>query len=103
MINLILNHQKEIENLCNRLNVKRLEVFGSAAKGEFDPYQSDLDFLVEFEKPEVPPGLLTRYLSLAEELEKILGKKIDLITPQSIRNPYFREAVNSNRESVYAA
>jgi predicted nucleotidyltransferase len=47
MVTLIKNHQKEIESLCRRYNVRRLEIFGSAASGKgFDIKTSDIDFLV---------------------------------------------------------
>ncbi len=103
MIDLLREHQKQIEMICRRLQIRRLDVFGTAATGDFDPKESDIDFLVEFEHSESSSGLLSRYLALAEELEQLLGIKIDLITPQSIRNPYFREKVDSCREEVYAA
>lgn len=103
MIDIIRKKQKEISEICRKLKVRRLEVFGSAAQGDFNPRKSDIDFLVEFDDPDSPPGLLCRYLTLAEELEQTLEKKVDLITPQSIRNPYFQKAVDTSRQSVYAA
>ncbi|MCF7669693.1 MAG: nucleotidyltransferase domain-containing protein [Verrucomicrobia bacterium] len=103
MIDLIRNQQRQIEDICRRLNIRRLEVFGSAAAGEFDVGRSDVDFIVEFEEPESSPGLLSRYLALADALEKLLGRKVEIVTPQSIRNPYFRQAVEATREPLYAA
>lgn len=103
MIDLLDKHNREIIKLCKQYNVRRLDVFGSATTAEFDPDRSDLDFIVEFENPDAPPGLLSRYLALAEELEHLLGRPVDLITPQSIRNPYFRETVENSREVLYAA
>ena len=50
MIALIAEKKDRIAEHCRRLNVKRLEVFGSAARGDFDPEKSDIDFLVEFGK-----------------------------------------------------
>ena len=57
-------HQAELEALCKRYHVRRLEVFGSAVREDFDPQHSDLDLLVEID-PESRPalkkaGLLTR-------------------------------------------
>ncbi len=103
MINLIREYQLQIAGICQSLKIQRLEVFGSAATGCFDPSRSDIDFIVEFNQPDAPPGLLSRYLLLAEQLEGLLGKKVDIITPNSIRNPYFRESIESSRQSVYAA
>ncbi|MFP4446997.1 MAG: nucleotidyltransferase family protein [Desulfosudaceae bacterium] len=102
MIDIIAQHQQEIADICRQLKVRRLEIFGSAARGDFDPDQSDIDFLVEFDETDASSGLLGRYLSLAERLEKILGRQVDLITPRSIRNFYFKKAVEASREPVYA-
>lgn len=103
MINLLSQHRKEIAAICSELQIRSLEVFGSAATGTFDPESSDIDFLADFADPEAPPGLLTRYLTLAQELEALLGTTVEILTPRSIRNPYFRQAVDSQRETIYAA
>jgi hypothetical protein len=103
MIDLVRKHQQEIAALCKQFKVRQLEIFGSCVTGEFDPDSSDLDFIVDFDAPEAPPGLLSRYLALAEALERLLGKPVDLITQPSIKNPYFRKAVDDTREPVYAA
>ena len=47
-------------------------------------------------------GLSDRYIDLADDLEMLFRRPVDLITPASIRNPYFREAVNASRAQVYA-
>jgi predicted nucleotidyltransferase len=101
MIDLIRIHRDQIAEICRRCHVQRLEVFGSAATGDFDPARSDVDFIAEFEGNDVRPGLLSRYLSLAEQLEGALGHRIDLLTPACIRNRYFRETVDASRELVY--
>lgn len=88
-----------IADLCRGLQVERLELFGSAAGSEFDPQRSDLDFLVTF-CPEATN--LENYLALAEGLERLLGRKVDLVIERAIRNPYFRRAVDASRQPVYA-
>jgi len=103
VIDLLQTHQAEISAICGRLQIRRLDVFGSAATGSFDPSRSDVDFIVEFDEPEAEPGLLARYLALAGELEALLGLDVELITPQSIRNPYFRQSIEASREPIYAA
>jgi predicted nucleotidyltransferase len=102
MQSLLQEQLTEIEALCRRLHVRRLDVFGSAARGDFDPEASDLDFLVEFEA--LPPvEYADAYFSLREGLESLFGRPVDLVTAASIVNPYFRESVSSSRENVYAA
>ena len=100
MIELIRSRQAEIVDICRRQGIRRLDVFGSAATGLFDPQTSDVDFIAEFDDQCPAGGLLDRYLDLATRLEESLGIAVDIITPRSIRNPYFRESVNSSRENV---
>lgn len=91
----------EIAELCRRLHVRRLDAFGSAVKGSFDPQSSDLDFLVEFE-PLAPAEYADAWFALKEGLEAVFGRPVDLVNPAAIENPYFRESVELSRESVYA-
>lgn len=65
--------------LAAEYGVTRIGLFGSYAHGAPGPV-SDVDLLVEFERP---IGL--RFVELAEYLEDVLGKKVDLLTPESIR------------------
>jgi len=83
---------------CRRFQVEQLEIFGSAAEGAAQV--RDYDFLVRFTH-EAKGRLLKNYLGLAETLERILGRPIDLITERSLRNPYLKAAVNRQRKTVY--
>lgn len=96
---LIAERKSEIAELCRRNRVKRLRVFGSATGKEFSD-ESDFDFLVSF-APGPIEGLADSYLALAQGLESILGRRVDLVTEDSIRNPYFRESVEASCELVY--
>jgi hypothetical protein len=102
MIDPLEGKLEAIAALCREYGVLRLDVFGSAAKGTFDPVASDLDFIASFAHREVP-GYATRYLRFAEALEQLFERPVDLITEQGIKNPYFREEVNETRRSVYVA
>ncbi len=102
MIDLLQRLQPEIADICRRQGIYRLDVFGSAATGQFDPRTSDVDFIAEFDDSSTAGGLLDRYLELATRLEALLETPVEIITPRSIRNPYFRESVNTSRETVYA-
>ena len=101
MINLLIAEKSKIVSICRNLRIRRLEVFGSAANGNFDPLHSDLDFIVEFDNSDSKSSLLDSYLSLASQLESLLGRKVDLLTPKSIRNSYFRKKVDESRELIY--
>jgi uncharacterized protein len=101
MIAEISSHRPELEELCRRFHVRRLDLFGSAAGDDFDPGRSDLDFLVEFDPP--PGGYADIFFGLKESLEGLFGRPVDLVAASSIRNPYFKESVESSRESVFEA
>lgn len=87
--------------LCQRFGVQRLDVFGSVQTDAFNAEKSDLDFLVEFDADS--SRLFDRYFGLKEALEAHFGRKVDLVTGGALRNPYFIEAVNKTRETLYAA
>jgi predicted nucleotidyltransferase len=90
--------RKKIAEFCHRHHVRKLSLFGSVLRDDFGP-DSDVDVLVEFETGCVP-GL--SFLSMEEELSKILGRKADLNT-SGFLSPYFREQVLSEAEVHYAA
>ena len=102
MIAVIDDQRERLETLCRRHRVRRLEVFGSAADGTFNPESSDLDFLVEFFS--LGPGEhYEAYFGLWEGLEALFERKVDLVEPQAMRNPYFIRRVNESRKLLYAA
>jgi predicted nucleotidyltransferase len=101
MTNLIEQHREEVVALCRRAGARRLDVFGSAARADFDPATSDLDFLVEFD--DLPPAeYADAYFLLRENLESLFGRSVDLITEGSLENPYFRDRIYAERKLVYA-
>ncbi|OFV99754.1 MAG: hypothetical protein A3H28_07550 [Acidobacteria bacterium RIFCSPLOWO2_02_FULL_61_28] len=95
-------HRRELETICRRYGVRRLELFGSAATGQDRPGESDLDFLVEF-GPFPSGGYTDAYFGLLESLEKLFGVTVDLVVPSAIRNPYFLKAIEETRTLLYAA
>lgn len=99
---LIENHRSSITELCRRYGVHRLDLFGSAAGAGFDPHLSDVDFMVEFTDRR-PEGAADRYFGLYEALQQILGRPIDLVMRNAVKNPYFREAVERQQLNLYAA
>jgi hypothetical protein len=89
-----------IAALCRAHGVAALDVFGSAADGRFDPTHSDYDFIVRF-APRQGESLARRYVALAEALEALLGRPVDLLTEHPIENPYLRRAVDASRRAIY--
>jgi hypothetical protein len=102
MVSVIAKYRDELEELCRRYHVRRLELFGSAASGEFNPESSDLDFLVMFEDLE-PAAYADAYLGFYENLTVLFDRRIELVSTTAITNPYFLESIQRNRETLYAA
>ena len=90
----------KIAALCETYGVTHLEVFGSATGADFKPESSDIDFLVEMDNL-APGSRAQRWLALADALEQLLGRHVDLVNPRYIHNPYFLKAVNRSRELIY--
>lgn len=102
MIKELSDRTEELERLCRKFRVKRLDVFGSASTGEFDRQTSDLDFLVVFESL-CPTEHADAYFGLLSELQLLFSRNIDLIELQAINNPYFLQSVEETRSALYAA
>lgn len=102
----IADRRDALAELCRRFGVARLEVFGSAARGEdFDPAHSDADFLVTFDRRE-STGWLGQYFEFRAALEALLGRPVDLVERQAIetsRNYIRRRAILDEAQPVYAA
>ena len=98
----IANHRLELTTLCQKYEVRQMELFGSAARGEFDPAESDLDFLVVFRRAG-DVNSADRYLGLLAALEDLFGRKIDLVDITAARNPYFIAQALKYRVLLYAA
>lgn len=97
---LITQHRPAISDICRRRHIRRLEVFGSAARADdFNPASSDADFLVEF-APDIHAGL-AEFLGAETELALLLGRDVDLVEPGAVRNPYLLRSINQDRELVY--
>lgn len=91
--------RSEIAQVCAQLGVRRLELFGSAARG--GPAH-DLDFLVDLgERP--PAEYAQAYFALRERLEELFARSVDLVTPSGLQNPYFRQRVEREKILLYAA
>jgi predicted nucleotidyltransferase len=102
MIREIEEQRAAIEDLCRRFRVHRLELFGSAAVGVFNPQSSDLDFLVEFDELQANE-YADAYFGLLEALTNLFRRHVDLVVAQSVKNPYLREGIQRSRKLLYAA
>lgn len=90
-----------LEALARRYHIRRLELFGSAARGELTP-DSDIDLLVEFE-PGKAPSLWTSQ-ELQDDFSRLFGgKKVDIAPPEILRNPYRRRTIERDAQLLYEA
>ena len=102
MQDFIAAKREEIAEICRKHPVVRLAVFGSAARDDFNPATSDIDIIVEFE--DMPFGTYTpNKLALHNELVGKFNRNVDILTWESVRNPYMLTAILRSHESLYGA
>jgi uncharacterized protein len=92
-------NQREIADFCKRHHIKKLSLFGSVLRNDFNE-GSDVDVLIEFETAHIP-GLI-RLAGMERELTDLLGRKVDLRTPQDL-SQYFRGQVLASARTEYAS
>lgn len=92
--------KRSLAAFCRRHHIKRLGIFGSAARGEAGN-ASDVDLLVEFE-PDASPSLFDM-VRMQDELSRLFGRKVDLATSTVLENPYRRRSILKDLRELYAA
>ena len=102
MNSVITKHLEQINLLCRSNGVSRLFAFGSVTSEKFNPEKSDIDFLVEVNEPD-PLKKGDYILNLWDGFEALFKRKVDLLTPNSIRNPILKEAIEETKVLVYEA
>lgn len=88
-------------SLCERYHVETLDLFGSAATGKFDTSRSDIDFIVEFPPLAEPAGRANAFFGLHEALETLFGRRVDLLTEKSVKNPFLRRSIDGSRLRIF--
>jgi uncharacterized protein len=101
MPSLIDDNLDEIGKLCRLHGVRKLEVFGSVLRSDFDPQRSDVDVLVEFESQVA--ASFANFLDFKEALEHLLGRPVDLVELHAVRNRRLRHYIEQSKSPVYAA
>ncbi len=99
---ILQEHEAQVQALCEKHRVHRLDVFGSATRDDFDPASSDIDFLVEFDDLSMKEHA-DSYFGLLFDLEDLFKRKIDLVEREPLRNPYFIQEIEETRVRFYAA
>jgi predicted nucleotidyltransferase len=102
MTRVLESHRPELVGLCRKYRVRRVDVFGSAARGDFNEHSSDVDLLVEFD--DMPHAdRADAYLGFLMAVEALLRRRVDLVELGAVRNPYLRREIEESQELVYAA
>jgi uncharacterized protein len=89
--------REEIARFCRERGIRKLSLFGSVLRDDFDPQRSDVDMLVEF-APGVRPGL--KFFGYADELAEVIGRKVDFNT-EAWLSRYFRDEVLQEALPIY--
>lgn len=98
-MNILQDHIELIRKTCASHSVRGLDAFGSVLRNDFKA-TSDIDLVVDFDDMD-PSIYADNYFDLKESLERILKHPVDLLEENSIRNPYFRKILNSQRFKIY--
>ncbi|HVX25503.1 MAG TPA: nucleotidyltransferase domain-containing protein [Parafilimonas sp.] len=106
MIELIQNNINAIADACKKHHVKKLFVFGSAARNNDFTSKSDIDVLVNFETLPLETNEQVFYVvenrdKLQEQLKNIFNREIDLIEEEKISNKYLRYFINKEKKLLY--
>ena len=94
----VFSNQDQVLETCRDFGIRRLEVFGSTVRAP--EAARDVDLLVDFGDRPVK-GFSAVFFGFKEKLERVFGKPVDLITSESLVNPYFRQSVESTKQLVY--
>ena len=94
--------REQIAELCRTHHVRRLSIFGSAVRDDFDPERSDVDVRVEFFH-EGERGYADNFLDFKDKIQVLLGRKVDVVSGSVIRNPYFQKEIEQSQVTLYAA
>ena len=102
MNKIITHNQDALRQLCRQYHIKKLEVFGSVTRDDFDAEKSDIDFLVEF-NPMDSASYADNYFNLHSALQQLFETSVELVVASTIKNPYFLESIEADRSFLYAA
>jgi predicted nucleotidyltransferase len=96
---LIEDNLEQISGLCRLYGVRKLELFGSILRADFDPARSDVDLLVDFQ-PQVANSS-ANLLNLKEAPEGLLGRHVDLVELRAVRNRRLRHHIEQSKSPLY--
>ena len=89
-----------LDSFCRKWRIRELSLFGSILRDDFGP-ESDIDVLVTFD-PEAPWSLWD-LIDMQEDLQSLVGRPVDLIEKEALRNPFRKEHILKTNRVIYAA
>lgn len=101
MQGLIKDKMQEIRVLCQTFDIKTMYAFGSICTDKFND-SSDIDILISFKDISIEK-YTDNYFNLHYKLQELFNRKIDLLTENSLSNPYFIESIEETKQLLYAA
>lgn len=96
---ILADNLQKINSLCEEHNVKSMYAFGSVNSDKFSE-TSDVDILVSF-KPMSFGDYADAFFDLAEDLEEVFQRPVDLITEKSLSNPFFIQSIEQSKIRLY--
>ncbi|MBA0885496.1 nucleotidyltransferase family protein [Flavobacterium undicola] len=96
---IIDNNIDNLKKLCIIYNVEKMYLFGSAVNSNFND-KSDVDLLVKF-KPIELSQYFDNYINFKEKLESLLGREVDLLEEQTLRNPILIKSIDNSKKLIY--
>ena len=102
MNTIITNKIVDLQNLCTTYKVQSLYSFGSVNTDNFNN-DSDIDFLISFDKNITIEEYTENYFALQYQLRALFKRDIDLITENSLSNPYFIKGIEQTKQLLYGA
>ena len=100
LLTLIKDNYSEFLDVCRSHNVDKIYAFGSSVTDHFDPNKSDIDMVVKVGIDD-PLDRGETLLSLWDKLEALFNRKVDLLTEDSIRNPYLKANIDRTKKLIY--
>ena len=100
LMTLIKEKHTEFVELCRSHKVDKVYAFGSSITNHFDPITSDIDIVVTIDIKD-PADRGDALLSFWDKLEELFKRKVDLLTEDSIRNPYLKANIDRTKKLIY--
>jgi predicted nucleotidyltransferase len=102
-MNFINQHKKEISNICQQHHVKELFAFGSVVDSNKFNIESDVDLIVKFSENIPVESYADLYFDLADQLEVLFDRKVDLMIKKVITNKFLNENIEETKKLIYEA